>query len=81
VNLRYSGKKSGDSGDTGESGFFDPGVSGFFDPGVSGFRSRNPKSQCSKICPSKLRGNADLDSMEYFLPIPYEDTTRTTLGK
>jgi hypothetical protein len=47
-------------------------------PGVFGFRSRNPKSQCSKIYPSKMRGNADLESMEYFLPIPYEDTTRTT---
>jgi hypothetical protein len=66
-------EKSGDSRYSGESGFFDPGV--------SGFRSRNPKSQCSKIYPSKLRGNADLESMEYFLPIPYEDTSRTTLGK
>jgi hypothetical protein len=56
-------EKSGDSGDTGESGFFDPGE--------SEFRNRNPKSQCSKIYPSKLRGNADLESMEYFLLIPY----------
>jgi hypothetical protein len=73
VNPGYSGKKSRDSGDSGESGFFDPGV--------SGFHSRNPKSQCSKIRPSKLGDIADLVSKEYFLPIPYEDTTRTTLGK
>jgi hypothetical protein len=63
VNPGYSGKKSEDSGDTGESGFFDPGE--------SGFHSRNLKSQCSKIYPSKLRGNTDLESMEYFLLIPY----------
>jgi hypothetical protein len=62
VNPGYSGKKSGDFGDSEEYGFFNPEV--------SGFHSRNPKSQCSKIYPSKLRGNADLESMEYFLPIP-----------
>jgi hypothetical protein len=62
VNPEYSGKKSGNSGNSGESGFFNPRV--------SGFRSRNPKSQCSKIHPSKLRGIVDLESMEYFLPIP-----------
>jgi hypothetical protein len=62
VNPGYSGKKSGNSGNSEESGFFNPGV--------SGFRSRNPNLQCSKIHPSKLRDIADLESMEYFLPIP-----------
>jgi hypothetical protein len=50
-------------------------------PESPGFAGRNPKTQCSKVCPSKLIGNADLESKECFLPIPYEDTTRATLGK
>jgi hypothetical protein len=62
MNPGYSGKKSGNSGKSGESRFFNPGV--------SGFRSRNPNSQCSKDLPSKLRDIADLEPMEYFLPIP-----------
>jgi hypothetical protein len=73
VNPGYSGKKSGNSGNSGESGFFNPGV--------FGFHNRNPNSQCSKIHPSKQRDIADLESMEYLLPIPYKDTTRATLGK
>jgi hypothetical protein len=28
-----------------------------------------------------MKGNADPESRECFLPIPYEDATRTTLGK
>jgi hypothetical protein len=62
MNPEYSGKKSGDSGNSEKSGFFNPGV--------SGFHSRNPNSQCRKILPTKLRDIADLESMEYFLPIP-----------
>jgi hypothetical protein len=62
VNPGYSGKKSGNSGKSGESGFFNPGV--------SGFDSRNPNSQCSKNLPSKVRDIADIKTMEYFLPIP-----------
>jgi hypothetical protein len=62
MNPGYSGKKSGNSGNSEESGFFNPGVSGFY--------SRNPNSQCNKILPTKLRDIADLESMEYFLPIP-----------
>jgi hypothetical protein len=50
-------------------------------PESPGFADRNPKSQCSEVRPTKLCGNADLEPKECFPPIPYEDTTRTMLGK
>jgi hypothetical protein len=58
-----------------------PKTPGLSTPESPGFAGRNPKSQCSEVRPSKLRGNADLESKECFLPIPYEDTSRATLGK
>jgi hypothetical protein len=62
VNPGDSEKNSGHSGKSGESGFFKPEVFGVY--------TRNPNSQCYPNQPSKLRDIADLEPMEYSLPIP-----------
>jgi hypothetical protein len=62
VNLGDSGKKSGYSGKSRESGL---GM-----PGVSGFHSRNPNSQCHANQPSKTRDISDLEPIESTQPIP-----------
>jgi hypothetical protein len=62
VNPGDSGKKSGYSGKSGESGLE---MSGVF-----GFHSQNPKSQCHAHRLSKLRDIADLEPIESAQPIP-----------